>query len=148
MSCGRKSIAGVREIRSRSNAQVSPIFMSALTITIALGALTQLGVAYPHYAVTRGWPIGSFAAKDGWYIYHGLATLGLIWISWSLGGVLWIGMLIVGSFVGAFVLMHLFFSWSQTVSLFSLPLTIIWYIAALGQACGADGCAPLISWGR
>jgi hypothetical protein len=113
-------------------------------ITAVIGMFAQLGTAYPGFAETQTLPKGRWTGSNGWYAYHGIASLGLIYIAWSVGGLLGLVVVVVLSFIGAFVLAMLFRSWAQSMSLLSLPLTVLWYVIALGEDCVGSSCTRII----
>ncbi len=116
---------------------------ASIIITAAIGVLAQLGTAYPGFAEAQAWPKGRWTGTSGWYGYHGLASLGLVFIAWSLMGILGLVVVIPLSFIGAFILSMIFRSWSQFISLLSLPMTVLWYVFALGENCVGSTCTRM-----
>jgi len=74
--------------------------VALLFITAIIGTFALLGTAYPGFAETQAWPKERWTGSDGWHAYHGIASLGMIYITWSLGGLL--GLVVVLGLIGAF----------------------------------------------
>jgi len=56
---------------------------TSLLITAVIACLVMIGITYPPYALQRGWPIGEWAAGNGWYVYHGFAAFSVLFAAWS-----------------------------------------------------------------
>lgn len=78
-----------------------------LLITAAIAVLVGVGNTYPPYAFQRGWPIGEWATKNGWYVYHCVAALSVLFAAWKYGGLIGVPFVIVLGFTGAFLVVHL-----------------------------------------
>lgn len=100
---------------------------TAVGITTAISALTWLGIAYPPYAEARGWRLGQWVGGNGWYAYHGMAAISVLISGWKYGGFLGLAAVLVGGWIAAFVVIHALRSWSQMISLLSLPLALGWH---------------------
>jgi hypothetical protein len=100
---------------------------TSLLITGAIACLVQTGITYPSYAPNRGWPVSEWATKDGWYLYHGFAALSVLFAAWKYGALTGILFVVAFSFIGAFALAHILRSWSQAISLLSLPTALVWH---------------------
>src|SRR3712207_5508421 len=88
-------------------------------------------------------PGGQWTGSDGYYVYHGFAGLGVLGAAYFHGG--WWGILavVVGSFIGAFILVHIFRSAAQFLNLLSLPAVVVWYVVSLIETCSGNVCTPL-----
>jgi hypothetical protein len=102
------------------------LWMPLLT-TSAIAGLVVTGIAYPSFAEEMRWPIGALAAKDGWYLYHGVAALAVLFAAWKFGTLLGILIVVGLGFVIAFALVLLFRSWSQAISTLSVPAAAVWF---------------------
>lgn len=97
-----------------------------LLITSAIAGLVIAGIAYPAFAQQMRWPIGELAVKDGWYVYHGIAALAVLFAAWKYGAVLGIPIVVALGFFLAFALVFFLRSWSQMLSTLSVPTALIW----------------------
>jgi hypothetical protein len=56
-----------------------------------------------------------------------VAAISVLFSGWKYGGFLGLATVMVGGWILAFILLHIFRSWSQLVSLLSLPLALAWH---------------------
>jgi hypothetical protein len=98
-----------------------------LLITSAIAGLVITGIAYPSFTAEMRWPISALAAKDGWYLYHGVPALAVLFAAWKYGMLLGILVVVGLGFVTAFVLVLLLRSWSQAISTLSVPAAAVWF---------------------
>ena len=99
-------------------------------------SLAFSGSTYPYYGPLRGWPVGEWAEKNGWFVYHGFAALTALFTCWKLGGLVGLLAGLMGGFIIAFGLVNLLKSWSQVASLLSLPSAIaaLWLMSRFEAA--------------
>jgi len=95
--------------------------------TTAISMVAWLGITYPPYAEARGWRLGQWVGGSGWYTYHCIAILSVLFAAWKYGGFLGLAVVLVGGWIGAFVLIHLLRSHSQMFALLSLPAALMWH---------------------
>jgi len=96
--------------------------------TAAIASLVWLGISYPPFAEARGWRRGAWVGGNGWYLYHGAAALSVLFTGWKYGGLLGLVAVLVAGWFFAFVLIQIFRSASQRISLLSLPLALGWHL--------------------
>jgi hypothetical protein len=99
--------------------------MTTLFVVAALSSLAMIGGTYPNYATHLGWPIGDWAQKNGWYVYHGVAEVLFLFEGWRQGGLVGITIVLVVGFFVAFLITNALRSRSQTLSLMSFPVALL-----------------------
>lgn len=99
-----------------------------VAVTAVIGSIVWLGISYPPFAEARGWRRGAWVGGNGWYLYHGVAVLSVLFTGWKYGSFLGVAVVIVVGWFVAFALILVLRSWSQTVSLLSLPLALGWHL--------------------
>lgn len=98
-----------------------------LGITVLVASWVWAGITYPTLATAKGWPRGAWLDSQHWATAYLVSSLTTLWAAWNFGGLAAIGLVLVTSWILAFLITQVLGRKVQLLTLLALPSALIWW---------------------